>query len=358
MSKEIQEEELSFKDIILTTKKLIQYLWTKWLVIVIIGLLGGTIGFIHASMQKPVYTAQLSFVLEDEKGGGGGLSGALGLASSLGLDLGTNGGGAFTGINLMELMKSRSMVERALLSPITINGNVQSLADFYLDFSKKREAFQKKPLLASIHFPPDGNRKNYTLQQDSVLGSIYSGLTNKNLSIAQKDKKSSIIDVSLKSENEIFAKKFVETLTSEVAQFYIDTKTKKTVANVAILQKQTDSVRSALNSAITGVAAANDNIFNLNPSLNIKRTPSQQRQVDVQANTAILTELVKNLELAKVTLRKETPLIQIIDSPIYPLKKEKKSRLISLIVGGLLGGIFSIGYLLLRRWWKNEMQEK
>jgi hypothetical protein len=35
--------------------------------------------------------------------------------------------------------------------------------------------------------------------------------------------------------------------------------------------------------------------------------------VDVQANTAILTELVKQSELAKVTLRKETPLIQIID---------------------------------------------
>jgi len=45
--------------------------------------------------------------------------------------------------------------------------------------------------------------------------------------------------------------------------------------------------------------------------------------VDGQANTAILTELVKQSELAKVTLRKETPLIQILHSPILPLKKEK-----------------------------------
>ena len=57
--------------------------------------------------------------------------------------------------------------------------------------------------------------------------------------------------------------------------------------------------------------------------MNVKRVPSVNRQVDVQANTAILTELVKNLELAKVDLRKETPLIQIIDTPILPLPFEK-----------------------------------
>jgi hypothetical protein len=56
------------------------------------------------------------------------------------------------------------------------------------------------------------------------------------------------------------------------------------------------------NGAITGVAVANDNTFGLNPALNVRRAPSARRQVDVQANTAILTELVKQSELAKVTL--------------------------------------------------------
>jgi hypothetical protein len=38
----------------------------------------------------------------------------------------------------------------------------------------------------------------------------------------------------------------------------------------------------------------------LNPALNVRRAPSARKQVDVQANTAILTELVKQSELAKV----------------------------------------------------------
>ena len=116
-----------------------------------------------------------------------------------------------------------------------------------------------------------------------------------------------------------------------------------------ILERQTDSIRSELNGAITGVAIANDNTFMLNPALNVRRAPSARRQVDVQANTAILTELVKQTELAKVTLRKETPLIQVIDRPILPLAKERYGKVKGIVVGGLLAGILTVLNLIVRR---------
>jgi hypothetical protein len=49
-----------------------------------------------------------------------------------------------------------------------------------------------------------------------------------------------------------------------------------------------------LNEAITGVAVATDNTFNLNPALNVRRTFCKASDRDVQANTAILTEIVKH----------------------------------------------------------------
>ena len=125
---------------------------------------------------------------------------------------------------------------------------------------------------------------------------------------------------------------------------------------MAILQKQTDSIRTELNYAITGVAVANDNTFGLNPALNVRRAPSARRQVDVQANTAILTELVKQSELAKVTLRKETPLIQVIDKPILPLAKEKLGKAEGLALGGFLTGFLSVLFLILRRLLKSITQ--
>jgi len=85
--------------------------------------------------------------------------------------------------------------------------------------------------------------------------------------------------------------------------------------------------------SITRVAAANDNTFNLNPALNVRCAPAARGQVDVQTNTAILTELVKQSELAKVTLRKETPLIQVIDKPILPLAKQRFGKIKGLILG-------------------------
>jgi hypothetical protein len=113
-----------------------------------------------------------------------------------------------------------------------------------------------------------------------------------------------------------------------------------------VLRRQTDSIRRELNGAITGVAVANDNTFGLNPAMNVRRAPSARRQVNVQANTAILTELVKQSELAKVTLRKDTPLIQVIDKPILPLKKEKFGKAMGIMLGGILAGFLVVMFLI------------
>jgi uncharacterized protein involved in exopolysaccharide biosynthesis len=156
----------------------------------------------------------------------------------------------------------------------------------------------------------------------------------------------SIISLTVKTESELFSKLFCEQLLKETSDFYIETKSKKSRLNVDILQHQADSIRAELNSAITGVATASDNVYNLNPALNVKRTPSTRRQVDVQANTAILTQLVAQLELSKVSLRKETPLVQLIDRPILPLEKDKVGRFKSLVLGGFLGGFLTVLYLV------------
>jgi hypothetical protein len=311
------------------------------------GIIGAAIGLTYSFIKKPVYTATLSFALEDEKGGGG-LGGALGLASSFGLDLGGGGGSIFTGSNLTELFKSRSMVEQTLLTPVIYEGKTISMAEMYIQENQWREKWEGKPKFSSLQFLPNADRKDYTRSQDSILGVMYADLSKNSLVVGQKDKKVAIISIDVNSTNELFAKYFTEALVKEVSDFYIETKSKKSRENMDILERQTDSIRRALNGAITGVAVANDNTFNLNPALNVRRAPSARRQVDVQANTAILTELVKQSELAKVTLRKETPLIQVIDKPILPLPKEKLGKAKGIFLGGFLAGFLTVLFLVVR----------
>jgi uncharacterized protein involved in exopolysaccharide biosynthesis len=341
-------DEISLKELILKLQEWWSYLIGQWKLIISVAFIGSLLGLGYAFTQKPIYKAEFSFVLEDEKGGGG-LGGALGLASQFGLDVGGGGGGIFAGDNLLELMKSRSMVQKALLSPISVNGKSQSLADYYISFRGIRKGWEGKPQLANLSYSINEDVFKFNRVQDSVLMAMHQEIIGNLLSVAKKDKKLSILQVEVKSEDELFSKAFTEALVSEVSKFYVETKTKKSTTNVAILQYQTDSVRNQLNRAISGVAQSNDAIPNLNSARQVLRSSGQQRQIDVQANTAILTELVKNLELSKLSLRKETPLIQVIDKPILPLPVEKFGKVKGVLLGGFLAGFLVVIGLVGRR---------
>jgi uncharacterized protein involved in exopolysaccharide biosynthesis len=345
---QVDSDEISLKELILKLKEWWIYLLSQWKLIIGIAFIGALLGLAYAWTSKPVYKAEFSFVLEDEKSSG--LGGALGLASQFGLDLGGGGGGGvFAGDNLLELMKSRSMVQKALLSPVNIEGKDQSLAEYYISLKDMRKGWEGKAHLEALNYPIHADVSKFNRVQDSVLMGIHQDITNNLLSVAKVDKKLSILKVTVNSEDEIFSKSFTEAIVTEVSNFYVETKTKKSKANVAILQFQADSIRNQLNRAISGVAQSNDAIPNLNAARQVLRSSGQQRQIDVQANTAILTELVKNLELSKLSLRKETPLIQVIDRPLLPLAVERVGKAKGILMGGFLAGFLVVVFLIGKR---------
>ena len=345
----VDSDEISLKELILKLKEWWTYLLSQWKLIIGVAFIGALLGLAYAWTSKPIYKAEFSFVLEDEKSSGG-LGGALGLASQFGLDIGgSGGGGMFAGDNLLELMKSRSMVQKALLSPINVQGKNQSLAEYYISFTGMRKGWEGKAILSALNYPINADFSKFTRTQDSVIMVIHQSIVENLLSVAKVDKKLSILKVTVNSENEMFSKSFTEALVSVVSKFYVETKTKKSLINVAILQHQTDSIRNQLNQAISGVAQSADAIPNMNIARQVLRTSGQQRQVDVQANTAILTELVKNLELSKLALRKETPLIQVIDKPVLPLPSQRIKKFKGLLFGGFITGFIAIIFLIGRR---------
>ncbi len=346
----MENDEITLKELLEKAKEWYWYLLSQWKIILLAGVLGAALGLAYSMSKKPIYTATLSFALEDEKGGG--MGGALGLASSFGIDLGSSGGGAFSGSNLNELFKSRSIVEKTLMQPVLSGNDTISLAEMYLRINGSRDSWSYNPKMKSIQFPPLTKRKYFTRVHDSIMGVMYASLTKTNLVVSQKDKKVAITSIDVKSENEDFAKAFSESLAKEVSDFYVETKSKKSRMNMEILIKQRDSIRAELNEGITNVAVANDNTFMLNPALNVNKTPSAKKQIDIQTNSAILSELIKQIELAKVSLRKETPLIQVIDRPILPLPKEKFGKAKGIVLGGILAGFLTVLGLIISKIFK------
>lgn len=352
------DKNISLKDVIIALGKLSRYLWSKWLLILICGLSGGAIGLACSLLIKPVYTASTSFVLEEDKSspGAGGLSSLAGLASVAGLDLGLGGGGSiFQGDNILELYKSRTMIEKTLLTEIEYKGRKQLLVDRYIDFKNLRKKWSD-PDLQNIRFTVD--RSKFTRLQDSVLGKISSDINENLLNVTKPDKKLTIIRVDMSAKDEFFAAAFNNGIVKNVNDFYVQTRTKKSFQNVQIMQRKTDSVRAVMNGAIFNAASIADATPNLNPTRSIQRAaPVQRSQFSLETNKAILAELIKNLELSKISLVKETPLIQVIDQPVMPLERDRLGKAIGIILGGLIAGILVVLYLIIRLFLKKVINE-
>ena len=349
-----KSEEISIKKIILKTKEIWQFLWSKWLIILVCGLLGGAIGLALSFIIKPKYTASLTFAVANDKSNPLGAYSSL--ASMAGIDLGGGGSDLFSSDNIMELMKSKRMIENTLLSPIDINGVKMTLIERYITFTKLREKWSKKPKFANIHYELNCDPAKFTRIQDSVIGKVYDDIIKKSIVVGKPDRKLSIIESKITSTDEIFSKTFLEELIVNVSGFYIETKTKRLKQNVDILQSRADSLSAILTSSTNSIASLTDQ--NLNAAKAIVNAGKARKQIDLQVSGAVYTEVVKQLELSKVTLLKETPLIQVIDSPVYPLEREKLGKLKGLILGGIVAGFAIVFWLMGRKLYKAMMNDE
>ena len=138
-SSNIDNDEISLKELIIKIKEWVTFLKSKWKIIFLISFLGACINLAISNTDKTQYKAILTFAMDEDKGGG--LNGAAGLASSFGIDIGVGGVGAFATSNLAGLMKSRLLVEKVLLEPIVINGKIISLAEYYIELNNLRKGW-------------------------------------------------------------------------------------------------------------------------------------------------------------------------------------------------------------------------
>ncbi len=116
-----------------------------------------------------------------------------------------------------------------------------------------------------------------------------------------------------------------------------------------MLFKEADSLRNVLGGAITSAGSQTDLTFNLNPAYQVQRSGVQQSQARAAALGQAYGQVLQNLEIAKITLQRETPLYQIIDEPTLPLEAYKPRKLYAIIIGGFLGGIIMCGILITRK---------
>jgi hypothetical protein len=223
------------------------------------------------------------------------------------------------------------MLEKTLLTSVKMANRNELLIERFIKMKEYRQAWDKSSKLRGISFGIP--KTEFTINHDSIINLIVSDINKNYLSVDKPDKKLSMVRIRVKATDQLFAKAFAETMVSNVNSFYVQTKTRGGIQNVILLQHQADSVRRVLNRSISGTAAALDIYPNANPALQSLRVPSRKKEVDVQAATAIYAEVIKNLEVARGMLQRETPLIQVIDSPVLPLNNDRVGKFKAMLTG-------------------------
>lgn len=283
--------------------------------------------------KKPVkYIAMSTFILQEP---GANRVPGNDFASILGFNV-PESDRMFQGDNLLQLYRTRFMIKKALLSQIPETKN-EFVIDRYLKINGLRAAWKTDPVLRNIDFHKKPDKKHVRVQ-DSLITSFVNDIRNNYLNVF-KDRLN-LLTVEVRATNEEFAKIFNDQMVKTVNDYYIQTRTKRSQNNLRLLQHQTDSIRAVLNSAMHKVASSP--AIHLNPSREILRLPTQKSQITYETNRAMLNELVRDLEVSKMSLRRETPLIQVMDEPVFPLEKIKKNRVKWVIIGALASTILMI----------------
>ena len=338
---------VALTDIIASAKNFIKFIQSKLKLLGLLIILGGVLWLAYYFITSPKYQATATFIVEEKSSG----SGLAGMAGQLGFDISSLTGGnagLFDGDNILEIIKSRNIIESVLLSKVDIadTANNKTLADLYYETSGLKNKLEgKNNDLANLNFSNIKNGVGHTILQDSVLYMMIEKINKDNLNVQRTNKKGSIISISTNSTNPQFSKLFSERLLNETSEMYIKIKVGNLSSNINRLQNKADSLQALLNR--TSYQSAALNTFDANEAYKSSAVPEEMSQRDKLVLNTLYAEVVKNVEILRISLINQKPIIQVLDLPKFPLVNQQKSFLIIELIGLLAGLVIGLLYLLL-----------
>jgi len=127
-------DEIQLKDILIKLSEYKAYLFSKKFIIIAVTGFLFVLGIIFAISSDKEYNAELTFVVEEQQQGQGSLGVMSGMASQFGFDIGGASNTTFSQKNILEFLKSRGVVEAALMQSRKINKTDDLLIEHYKRF--------------------------------------------------------------------------------------------------------------------------------------------------------------------------------------------------------------------------------
>jgi hypothetical protein len=325
-------DEASFKGIIVTISDYKNELKKRLLIILAVAIIFSLIGFGFSRSQEDQYNAVISFIVEDQSEGSN-LSALSGMANMIGIDMGGSATSSFNQQNIIELLKSRKIIERTLNNTCKIEGKSDLLINHYIRINNL--------ITDSSTINLSSNYYN-----DSITRIVWFRIIDRDMDILFQNDEANILNLSFESLNAELAKNFTEIVIDEMSEMYIDHQTEKSRNTLNNLYNRSDSIFKDLKISERNFAKVKDN--NMRVMTASGRLEELQYMREVEILQAVYLELRKNIELSHMSVLNETPLIQIVDKPVLPLENINRSNLFWIVIFTFLG-VFTICFIIILR---------
>jgi uncharacterized protein involved in exopolysaccharide biosynthesis len=330
------DDEITLKDIVLKIQEWWSIVWPQKNIIIAASLAIGLMAALYTKfLTKPTYSASYQLFFEEE---GGGMSGAMRLASSFGFSLG--GGGGSSSITVQEYLTSRDNIAKAMVAE--------------LDSGRLVDRYYAKALEKDEEFAEDYSRKFGTNQRytDSVLTEITIALNEEHLGVSM-DEETGVVSFSVNFKDEGFVYDLSNQLIANTEEAFIDWKKEKSQDAVDAFQGKVDSLELAIDATLRRLGEYEDQNNSLVSS--VDKMKRMRLTIDMEALKVSYGEYIKGLEMSKAELMNLEPPFKYFDAPTYPLYKEKSSAAKAGVFGSVITGFLLVLFFIGRVEAKNIM---
>ena len=329
-------DDIKLTDVIRAFKGYSVYILKKfWVVIIGIAIMAMA-GYFYATLSKIKYQANASFNVVDSKGMGG--IGAL--LGSFGL-----GAGATSNEVLSGIIQSRHAIKSALLTEVEYKGRQEKLAHIFYEEYGYFEVFAEIPSMVDFRFQAN-TIYEITRKEDSLLNMLYEPFVEDFMDL-EYELLEGLIKASVKTYSYDFSRGMLEKMLEYSGKFFIDKQIESKKNSIEVSQFRVDSMQGVLSHLRYKMAIEQ----NKSPFLQTAEggIALQKLSADIASLNIRLGASTETLESAKASLLQETPVINIIDHPSYATVVKKKKWKIWTILGGIVGAVLAILFLMLNK---------
>jgi uncharacterized protein involved in exopolysaccharide biosynthesis len=326
----------------------------KWL-ITSTGLLFAIIAAFIVLKQPNEYTSTASVMPELESANAGGLSKFAGLASLAGVDLSSMSSSDAIRPDLYPSVINNTSYFLYLLEQEvkTLDNKSENFLDFYIrSYELEEDTVAKKKGFISNLKVSLGIAPKVVIISDSSSDFIYLPKykgeiieTLKEKIVANMDKKTGIISVSVELPDPITAAYVAKISMDYLTNFVTNYRTEKSRQDLNFLAEQLGAAKGKYYNTQSKKAQYSDEFQSATIRLQTADIQRERIEADYRVSSTFYTELMKQYESAKMDLQKQTPVFKTLEQPIIPYEKSGPSRsnvVFIAILLGILVGIISV----------------